>query len=110
MRRNKVLAKVLALVGVTLFSGLAAGCGSGGPTLGSTQTVSRGITGFGATQAAWNRTHTKVHRYPRFYGDVENVYNADPSLDLGGPGPPKAHYISVFFSRGRVLNYRYLFN
>jgi hypothetical protein len=123
MRRNKILAKALALVGATLFAGLAAGCGSGGHTPGSTQTVSRGITGFGATKAAWNRTHRLWHGPPRFLGDAENVYNADPSLHLPAWRAPKAHY-TVSFSRGRgpsrwtlsrtgvlrVLYYFYYFN
>ena len=55
MRRDKILAKALALFGATLFFELAAGCGSGGPTPGSTQTVSRDITGFGATSPALAR-------------------------------------------------------
>jgi len=65
--------------------------------------ASDGITGFGATNVAWNRTHIPD---PSFAPG--SVYDADPSLPSVN-GHMGAHYTTVLHENGRVLGYEYHF-
>ena len=68
--------------------------GAAGPTASSASAPRDGITGFGATTAAWKASHTLDQRY-----SAGTVYNPDPSIPAG------AEYDLVMFQDGRVLGY-----
>ena len=68
-----------------------AGCVAAGASAAS----SGGITGFGATDAAWNRTHVADHRYA-----PGAAYDPDPSLGQGAD-----RYYAVMHEEGHVLDY-----
>jgi hypothetical protein len=61
------------------------------------------ITGFGATNAAWNRTHVVDHTYA-----PGSAYNPDASLPKVN-GRTADRYYAVSHESGRVLNYSYRF-
>jgi hypothetical protein len=76
---------------------LAVATFAGAATAGST------VTGFGATNAAWNRTHTADHDFAS-----GAVYNADTSLPRVN-GHAGAHYTQVMHENGHVVGYDYHF-
>jgi hypothetical protein len=61
------------------------------------------VTGFGATDAAWNANHTPDSDF-----DPGAVYNPDPSLPQVN-GHPGADYTQVMHQDGHVLGYDYHF-
>jgi hypothetical protein len=66
--------------------------------VGVAQAASSTITGFGATNAAWNRTHAADHRFA-----PGAVYNPDPAIPSGD------HYAAVIHQYGHVTSYEYRF-
>jgi hypothetical protein len=62
------------------------------------------VTGFGATDAAWNGAHTEDHDFA-----PGAVYDADPSLPQVN-GHEGAHYVGVIHGSGHVISYDYMFN
>jgi hypothetical protein len=62
------------------------------------------VTGFGATDAAWNAHHTADSEFAQ-----GAVYNADPSLPQIN-GHTGAQYTQVMHQNGHVLGYDYHFN
>ena len=57
------------------------------------------VTGYGATEAAWNSRHTPDHDFA-----AGSVYDPDPSLPRIN-GHPGAVYVLVTVQDGRVLSY-----
>jgi hypothetical protein len=91
---------------------LASACGSGSskPTSANTGTPNpaattraSSVTGFGATDAAWNSAHTAVSGFA-----PGSVYDADPSLPKVN-GHEGTHYVGVIHENGRVVSYDYMF-
>lgn len=82
---------------------LASGCGSSAGSSSSTPARSNGVTGFGASDAVWNRTHTPDTTFA-----AGAVYNADPSLPEVN-GHTGAHYTVVQHDSGHVDGYEYHF-
>jgi hypothetical protein len=64
----------------------------------------RSITGFGATDAAWNRAHVADHSYA-----PGSAYDPDPSLPKAN-GRTADKYYGVIHESGHVLNYSYRFH
>jgi hypothetical protein len=88
---------------LVLASGCGSSTGSSPSTQSSTQASSSAITGFGATDTAWNEAHTPV---PGFTPGA--VYDADPSLPKVN-GHTGARYTVVEHDNGYVLGYVYHF-
>ena len=70
----------------------------------STTSSPPAVTGYGATTAVWNGTHTPDHEF-----DPEAVYNPDPSL-RSVDGHTGAAYTAVRHESGHVLGYEYHFH
>src|SRR5487761_32961 len=64
-----------------------------------TKSPSSALTGFGATDAAWNAHHTADTDFA-----VGAAYNPDPNLPKIN-GHTGAHYVATNHSNGRVLGY-----
>jgi hypothetical protein len=64
---------------------------------------SSGITGFVATDAAWNRAHVADRSYA-----TESAYDPDPSLPKAN-GRTGDRYYGALHESGHVLNYGYRF-
>ncbi len=79
-----------------LWSSLLAGAGLAQAT-GTT------LTGFGATDAAWNHAHSEDHKYPS-----GTAYDPDPTLPKVN-GRVADHYYAVQHVNGYVLFYSYRF-
>jgi hypothetical protein len=76
-----------------------AGCTvAGGTLVRDAQAASHPVTGFGATTAAWNRSHVADHKFA-----PGAAYN--PNLALPGGDA----YVAVLHEDGHVLNYDYHF-
>ncbi len=61
------------------------------------------LTGWGATDAAWNNAHTEDSQFAS-----GSVYNENPALQEIN-GHPGAEYTAVIHQNGHVLNYYYNF-
>src|SRR5215471_10916959 len=61
------------------------------------------VTGFGATESAWNATHTADHEGKL---DPTAVYNPNPSLPEVN-GHMGSEYTSVLYTDGHVTGYEY---
>ena len=114
----KVSRAAVALLAAVLALLFGASCGAGSETTASnagagetttkvtrpsTSAQSSDITGFGAADEAWERTHTQV---PGFAKGA--VYDADPSLPEVN-GHTGARYSLVDHESGYVLGYIYRF-
>jgi hypothetical protein len=73
-------------------------------TAATTAQETPSITGFGATDAAWNGAHTEDTNY-----NHEAAYNPNPALPEGPGGHPGDEYIAVAHTNGRVTRYEYVF-
>jgi hypothetical protein len=82
---------------------LASGCGSSTGSSSSTPARSNGVSGFGASNAVWNRTHTPDTTFA-----AGAVYNADSSLPEVN-GHTGAHYTAVQRDNGHIDGYEYHF-
>lgn len=94
---------VLVILGIV---GAAASSGGKKPASNSTSSTNAGataITGFGATDTAWNSAHTEDTDFAS-----GAVYNADPSLPKVN-GHTGTHYAAVQHENGHVLGYEYRF-
>jgi hypothetical protein len=110
---------------VVVVSALLSGCGSSATTTGTTTLApsttasappakkragsrasaqSAGVTGFGATDAAWNSAHTPDSQFAS-----GEVYKADPSLPSIN-GNVGAAYTQLLHQDGHVLGYDYGFH
>jgi hypothetical protein len=69
----------------------------------SSEPKPRELTGWGATDAAWNSAHTEDSQF-----SSGSVYNQNPSLQEIN-GHPGAEYTAVIHQDGHVLNYYYNF-
>src|ERR1700721_2404441 len=81
------------LIAVALF---CAGCGSSSSS--ASKSAPNGVTGLGATDAAWSSTHTADTKF-----SPGIVYDADSSISTG------AQYSAVVHQNGYVLQYNYSF-
>lgn len=106
----------LAGVGTLALAAGIAGCGESSEHASASNTATKvqhrrhrhaagkrsslpAVTGFGATMAAWNATHTADRRYA-----PDAVYNPDASLT-----PTGDEYTALLHSDGHVLGYEYHF-